>query len=264
MLSNNNANQQIDKSFAADVSDTRFTNHVFVRLVAKGRRFTNVDFRYSTFDSCYLRSCVFDSCDFVGCRFVSSNLHGSQFVGCKFDYAMFDKTYVESEILNDGCPGLENLKMRFARTLRTNYQQLGDAKAVNQAIRIELEATEAHLHKAWNSNESYYRKKYRGIKRVQVFFEWLKFKVLDFLWGNGESAPKLVRAVVLALLIVSGIEAVTGSSSYLRAMAETPQVFIGALSPPSYPRTCLVLVLLVRLFAFGFLTAIIVKRFNRR
>jgi hypothetical protein len=264
MLSDNNTTQQVDKNFIADVSDAQFTNQVFVRLVAKGRRFTNVDFKYSIFDSCYLRNCVFDSCDFIGCRFVSTNLHGSSFVGCKFDYAIFDKTLVESEILNDGCPGHENLKMRFARTLRTNYQQLGDAKSVNKAISVELDATEAHLHKAWHSNESYYRKKYAGFRRVEVFFEWVKFKILDVLWGNGESAPKLVRAIVLALLIIAVIESATGPQTFLQAIVETPQVFIGAISPVAYPRACMILVLSVRLVAFGFLTAIIVKRFNRR
>ena len=47
--------------------------------------------------------------------------------------------------------------MRFARTLRMNYQQLGDARAANKAI--EIEATEIHLHKAWSSKQSYYRSK---------------------------------------------------------------------------------------------------------
>ena len=52
--------------------------------------------------------------------------------------------------------------MKFARTLRMNYQQLGFAESVNKAIQIELQATEIHLYKAWRSNEAYYRKKYAG------------------------------------------------------------------------------------------------------
>ena len=264
VLTNSGVTHQIDKRFETDVYDAQFTNQIFLRLVAKGRRFTRVDFKYSIFDSCYLRSCTFDSCDFIGCRFVSTNLHGSTFSGCKFDYAMFEKTFVESEILNDGCPGHENLKMRFARTLRTNYQQLGDAKSVNKAISVELEATEAHLRKAWKSNESYYRRKYGGIRRVTTFFEWLAFKTLDFLWGNGESPLKLVRAIAFALLVIAGIEADIVRESYWHAALETLQVLIGAISPATYARGCAISVLCVRLVAFGFLTAIIVKRFNRR
>ena len=133
---------------------------------------------------------------------------------------MFEKTLIESEILNDGCPGLENLKMKFARSLRTNYQQLGDAKAVNSAIAIELEATEAHLHKAWRSKESYYRNKYSGLRRIQLFVEWLKFRTLDLLWGNGESAPKFVRAVLVALLLVAALETSLAKQPYWHSLGD--------------------------------------------
>jgi hypothetical protein len=36
-----------DKRFDSNESNTRFANHVFVRLVAMGRTFTKVDFRYT-------------------------------------------------------------------------------------------------------------------------------------------------------------------------------------------------------------------------
>ena len=81
MLSDSHRVTQIDKLFDGDVSDEQFSNQLFIRLTAKGKRFTNVDFKYSVFDSCYLRNCVFDSCDFIGCRFVGTNLHGSAFSG---------------------------------------------------------------------------------------------------------------------------------------------------------------------------------------
>ena len=63
-------------------------------------------------------------------------------------------------------------------------------------MEVELQATEIHLHKAWRSNESYYRKKYSGPSRVGALIEWTSFKVLDFIWGNGESTWKLLRAVL--------------------------------------------------------------------
>ena len=166
MLSDSNRVHQIDKKFDDNVSNNQFMNHLFVRLVAKDKQFTKVDFKYSIFDTCYLRGCKFDSCDFTGCRFVGTNLHGAKFSGCKFEYSIFERTVVDNYILDTECPGSENLKMKFARTLRMNYQQLGDAESVNKAIRIELQATEVHLHKAWGSKESYYRKKYTGLKRL--------------------------------------------------------------------------------------------------
>src|SRR5580692_1070046 len=106
-----------DQRVVGDMPKQDLRNHLFVRLVAKGRRFQNIDFRYCMFEVCYLRGCVFDSCDFTGCRFSGSNFHGSTFSGCKFDYAWFERTLIDDSILNTGCPGPENLKLKFARTL---------------------------------------------------------------------------------------------------------------------------------------------------
>lgn len=269
MLSDSNRIHEIDKKFDGDVSDVHFNNRLFVRLVAKGHRFTRVDFRYSIFDACYLRNCTFDSCDFTGCRFVGTNLYGSSFYGCKFEYSSFERTIIDNDILDAGCPGHENLKMRFARTLRMNYQQLGDAKSANKAISVELQATEVHLYKAWHSNESYYRKKYAGLERIKAFFEWIEFKSLDLIWGNGESTLKLFRAIASILILMSLYDVVVFKdpqflNSYLQAFLDAPQIFLGTLSPKNYSNFYLTLIVFIRLVTFGFLMSIIIKRFNRR
>ena len=146
---------------------------VFVRLNAKKKtRFERVSFQHCIFDACYINSCAFDSCDFTGCRFVGSNFHQSSFVGCKFDYATFERCQIDQDILESEAPREENLRMRFARSLRTNYQQIGDAKAVNKAISVELNATSAYLRKSWSSRESYYRLKYPGVRAFRQFLKW--------------------------------------------------------------------------------------------
>lgn len=269
MLSDSHRTHQTDKKFDVDVSSSQFMNQLFVRLVAKGRRFAKVDFKYSIFDTCYLRNCTFDSCDFTGCRFVGTNLLGSSFSGCKFDYSTFEKTVVDNDILDSGCPGHENLKMRFARALRMNYQQLGDAKSANKAIAVELQATEVYLHKAWHSNESYYRKKYAKWKRAKAFIDWAEFKVLDLIWGNGESALKLLRATLLCIFLMALIDVMAFGdpqhlNSYRQAFVEAPQVFLGTLSPSHYPNAYLTAILIVRLIAIGLFLSIIIKRLNRR
>jgi len=172
-----------DQAVEHDLADEKFVNYQFQRLVAIGKTFTKCNFNFSEFDAAYLRNCTFDSCNFTGCKFTNANLRGSKFIGCKFDFAQFAHTLVETEILDTGCPGQENLQRGFARTLRTNFHQIGDAAAANRAIKVELEATKVHLYKAWRSRESYYRKKYTGFQRAKVFFEWLEFVVLDFFLG---------------------------------------------------------------------------------
>jgi hypothetical protein len=250
----------VDKLCDADVQDTTYQLHLFVRLSAKKRQFTKVDFRYSIFDACYLRGCIFDTCNFTGCRFVGTNFHGASFSGCTFDYATFERTE---------CPAYENLKMGFARSLRMNYQQLGDATGVNKAINVELQATETHLRKAWHSNESYYRKKYVGLKRAWAFLEWLRFKTFDVIWGNGESAWKLMRTGTLLLVFIACVDVFFFQNPYAvqdygKAMLAAPQIFFGTLTPTSYPTFYLTVIVCARIVALGFFMSILIKRLGRR
>ena len=269
MLSDSNRIHETDKKFIEDVENEKFINRLFVRLVAKGIRFVGVDFKYSIFDTSYLRNCIFDSCDFTGCRFIGTNLYGSKFSGCKFDYSNFERTIVDSDILSSECPGPENLKMKFARTLRVNYQQVGDAASANKAIEVELKATEIHLRKAWHSNESYYRKKYKKWNRFKLFIEWAQFKVLDYIWGNGESTFKLIRSTFIALFIIALIDVIYCGNpqligSYIESILKSPQVFLGVVEPVGYPKSYLAAIFFIRLVTFGFFMSIIIKRFNRR
>ena len=257
-----------DKAIRANIENEKMSNLFLVRLVAKRKTFKCIDFKYTIFDGCYFRDCIFDSCDFTGCRFLSSNLNGAKFIGCKFDYATFERTMVDDRILDSSCPGPENLRMRFARALRMNYQQMGDALAANKAVHIELEAEETHLHKAWKSKESYYRKKYQGLTRLKMFAQWFEFKVLDLVWGNGESVYKLVRFVFVLLILIAVADIdIFGDSmprSALEAAQRASQIFLGILMPKEWNANLLTAIVFMRLVTFGFFMSIIIKRFNRR
>lgn len=216
-LSKGNRETITDAYVPRDVSDElrAFSLKVFIRLNAKNITFRNVSFAHGILDGCYFRSCVFDSCDFTGCRFIGSNLHQSTFPGSKFDYAAF-------------------LRMRFARSLRMNYQQIGDAKAVNKSINLELEATAKHLLESWLSDSPYHRKKYPGLRRVVQFLHWIEFWVLHFVWGNGESIFKLLRSISIAVVAIAIYDA--GSltsqatvSDYWESLKLAPGVFLGTV-----------------------------------
>lgn len=267
MLKTNDRELYVDHIFDSNCIGGKYGNKLFLRLVAKQKRFENVDFKYTIFDSSYLRNCVFDSCDFTGCKFVSVNLYGSSFSGCKFDYVTFERTIIDSDILDVGCPGWDNLKLKFARTLRTNFQQIGDTKGVNKAIKVELDATEIYLLKSWKSNESYYRNKYKNWTRIKMFFEWLIFKILDIIWGNGENSLKLVRTVVILLLLMSFVDFFqlkNHSENYINSLLEMPAIFFGIVTPQNYPMLYLSLIVFIRLVLMGFFLSIFIKRFNRR
>ena len=258
-----------DQAVEHDLVGEKFLNHQLQRFVALKKTFTECDFSFSEFDAAYLRNCIFDSCNFTGCKFTNSNLSGSKFIGCKFDYALFHHTQVEPEILNTGCPAQENLQQRFARTLRINFHQIGDTVAANKAIKIELEATRIHLHKAWNSRESYYRKKYAGPQRIKSFLEWLAFISKDFFWGNGENPIKLLRslailAVTIALSEVYFLRDCYVFSSYTSALQQAPEVLLGVTKPQDFSGLALTVIAFLRYIMIACLVSILIKRLSRR
>ncbi len=260
-----------DKYVPQNVSDElrAFSLKVFIRLNAKNITFRNVSFAHGIFDGCYFRNCVFDSCDFTGCRFLGSNLHQSSFLGCKFDYATFERCQVDDDILTSEAPREENLRMRFARSLRMNYQQVGDARAVNKAITLELEATSKHLMESWFSDRPYHRKKYPGFRRILQFMRWIEFWILHFIWGNGESIFKLLRSIASAIVLIaiydaSSLKVEATVSDYWESLKLAPGIFLGTVVHAHHSIGAASAIVATKLVALSLLTALLVKRFGRR
>ena len=261
-----------DKIFSESISNEEYHNHLFIRIGSKKKTFENIDFSHTYFEHCYFKNCFFNSCNFTGCKFTNSNFSGSSFSGCKFEYAQFDKTLVDDDIL-DNCPGYDNLKLKFARMLRINFQSLGNADAANKAIQIELKATEIHLKKEWTSNEAYYNKKYQNIKRVSSFFEWSFFILFQFIWGNGESLVKLLRMGFIIWCVMALIDSLyfrdfininTFWDSLCSSFWRMPEIFFNIENPQEYSKLYLSAIVALRLVGFGLFMSILIKRFNKR
>ncbi|MEM5367923.1 pentapeptide repeat-containing protein [Paraburkholderia azotifigens] len=272
VLKKGNRDQIVDyyvaKNLTAENAD--FSYKILTRLNASKKTiFQKVSFVHAVFEGCYFNQCFFDSCDFTGARFIGCNFHQTSFAGCKFAYATFERCQIDDDILSKEAPLEDNLKMRFARTLRMNYQQIGDAKAVNHAISFELQATESYLYKSWASGETYYREKYRGIIVVRQFWRWTCFRLLDLIWGNGESVLKLLRSFLLAFLVVGLSEGATSGDpwnlrKYLMGLQHAPAIFFGVSGVGSFGPTAASVIAATRLVGMAFLTAILIKRLGRR
>ncbi len=149
-----------------------------------------------------------------------------------------------------------------------NFQSQGDNEAVNAAITVELSATEIHLLKSWNSNDHYYRAKYKNWDRIRQFLKWLRFRSEKFIWGNGERIDKLLFFVFYLWITMTFYDVFTYRdpvllSSYWDAFISTPYIFFVA-SPSNFPNWFTALVVAARLFCFGLFMSIVIKRFNRR
>jgi len=269
MLKESRREHIVDKIIDGEINDGKFHNKLFIRVGSKGDKFVNVDFSHTYFDHCYFRNCIFESCNFNGCKILNSNFSGSTFISCNFDYTIFQNTFIDEEIL-DSCPGYDNLKLKFARSLRKNFQSIGDAETANKAIKIELDARKSHLFKSWKSKESYYRGKYKGWDRFFAFFNWLGFKIQDFVWGNGESTFKLLRSGFIFWSLMTVIDVSLSSvstnliSNYWNSFIKMPQIFLSIEKPTNYSDFYLSIIFIVRIIAFGLFMSILLKRYNKR
>ena len=258
-----------DKIIDSNLDNNQFHNKLFVRVGAKDKHFKNVDFSHTYFEHSYFRNCTFDNCNFNGCKFINSNFIGSSFPGSQFEYSSFDKTIIDNDILSNNCPSNDNLSLKFARSLRINYQGLGDAESANKAIKIELLSTKKHLCDSWKSNKVYYRKKYTGLKRYEMFFKWFDFKFQEFIWGNGEMPWYLLRTGLLIWLGMTFTDGILFKNSYnlkdyWESFIEMPAVFLGNTKPETYTDFYLSLITIIRLIGIALFMSIIIKRFNRR
>ncbi|UQB42516.1 pentapeptide repeat-containing protein [Thiomicrospira microaerophila] len=269
---NSNRKVVLDYYVKEDVLDRpeEFKYMVLERLNAKGIKFKNVSFEHCVFNGCYFNNCVFDTCNFTGCRFIGSNFHQTAFRGCDFRYAIFERTQLDDDILISEAPREENLRMHFSRSLRMNYQQLGDSKAVNKAIMVELDATSVYLYKSWRSGETYYKEKYPGVfSGIIQFLKWIEFWVLNFIWGNGESILKFIRTILLVLVSISVYDTNTSGNLlnvgfYWSSFVQSPAIFLGILSPENFTTGVLSLITGIKFVSFALLTTLLVKRFSRR
>ena len=248
------------KRIINDLGPEFFSRKKMLRVFAKDIIFRDINFSQSDFLDCYFRKCRFIKCSFVGVAFKDSNMQGSKFEGCDFSYATFKNTIVDDSILDDALPSYENIQRHFVRSLRINFSQIGNQEAVNRSIAIELEATKIHYKKSVFSREFFYREKYRGFERFQMFLKYSRFLLLDFIWGNGESPYQLVKSFIFCYLLFYFYLYSSCSSDSFVTVAKLLIVGPSSETPPILS----IFSSLVKTIYFGLFMSIIIRRLARR
>lgn len=254
-----------DQEIDGDVSNEDLSRHVLRRVFAVNRVFVNVNFKQSEISECYFRNCVFRGCDFTGANIRRSNLRGSRYEGCTFNYSTWEHTQLDEEFLDSCLPSEENLARDLVRSLRVNFGHIGNYAAVNKAAAIEVKYTGLHLHEAAFSKQSYYRRKYVGIDRVISVLRYTRWKLLDLLWGNGESIGRILLAGLGVVALSAACLAcrsphLTAWDAWVAVVA----AFWGLGGQQVVPDSLVVLLTIVRFVFVGLFMAILVKRLAQR
>jgi len=253
-----------DFEILEDVSNEDFSKTVFCRIFAVNKVFTDVVFKQCVIDNCYFRNCKFIRCDFTGAEFNGNNFRGAQFEGCKFNYSTWEKSVLDDDFLDSCLPSEENMARDLVQELRVNFSQIGNYPAVNKAASLEVKLTGVHLYKSAYSRESYYRSKYKGIKRLGEIFKHLKWKFLDVLWGNGESILRVVVSSLITVILISLTNYFLCGGSFFETVKISFLAFLGMEFNSQLSLYFSAALVISRFLFFGLFMAILVKRLARR
>jgi len=253
-----------DKQFQVDIQRESFVQHQLTRVHAVDKTFTEVDFKQAFIQSCYFRNCRFIRCDFTGAQIKDTNLKGSTFSDCKFLYTTWEKTMLEEEFLESCLPAEENLARDLVRSLRVNFTQTGNYEAVNRAAAIEVQLTGRHLYNAAYSRQSYHRRKYKGWDRARIAAKHAQWKLLDLVWGNGESIVKVARSCLVVILLAAIAAAWIGPRPGFLSSLELAFMQFWGVGEESMSPPFAITLTIARYILFGLFMAILVKRLSRR
>lgn len=251
-----------DKDLQDVPKGTSFLQHRLFRVFAVEIKFEKVSFKQCDLTSCYFRRCTFEDCDFTGAIMRDCNFAKSVFTNCDFRYSHWEKTHVEQAVLDTGLPSEFNLARDFVRSLRVNYNQIGNQEAVNKAASIEVGLTGKHLWHASTSKESYYRSKYKGLAHGKAIIQFFWWSILQLLWANGENPWHLVLWAVVLPICFSFLN--YPSTYFLENLQTAYSVFLGLPHPQATSIFYSAPLTVARYIIFSLFVALLIRRYSRR
>ena len=186
---------------------------VWVSVSAKGARFVNCDFSYTTFANCYFRGASFEDCDFTGCRFVDCNFSTATIVGCRLRYTRWDRTEIRKGTLLANLPSEANLAQKVLMQLRLNASSIGEYDDARYYLYEAEKRSRVHFVEIIKCRQDYYRDKYAvSVDRLLAPLRYARSLANHLLWGYGER-PLLLSLWGLLLVIGFGVIHAYGEES---------------------------------------------------
>lgn len=187
-----------------------FSHAQMIDVSGKRQVYEQVDFSFSVITRGYFHQANFKRCNFTGTRFIDCNFRNANFEDCDFSYCDFIGSRIETDEILRNLPDRPNVRRELLQILRKNALSMGDVSAGRAFVIAELSARKEHLRRAWRQEESYYKKKYSGLrKKSTVLVQRVGLWLDGFLWGHGE---KLWNLPISALIILAFFSVISSAS----------------------------------------------------
>ncbi len=169
----------------------------FMRLGLKEADVKDCSFTQSNFEDCYFRKAIFKNVRFTGSIFRFCNFDKVSFQACDFRYCSFYNCKLPKDEMISCLPPEPNLRRDLARNLRANSEMIGDKKAADTFLDIEIKSTEAELKAIFLSNTEYYKKHYNLLDQVKAGAKYFISKISGLIWGYGHRVGRLFISYIV-------------------------------------------------------------------
>jgi hypothetical protein len=173
------------------ISGVNISTSSFIRLGMKEAIIKDCSFTQSNFEDSYFRKAIFKNVRFTGSSFRFCNFDKTSFQACDFRYCNFYHCKLPKDEVRACLPPEPNLRRDLARNLRANYEMIGDKKAADTFLDIEIQANEAELNAIFLSNTEYYKKHYDRHDQVNAGLKFVGSKLSGMIWGYGHRVGRL-------------------------------------------------------------------------
>jgi hypothetical protein len=184
-------------------SKANITASSFIRLGMKESVFQDCSFTQSNFGDSYFRNAVFRNVRFTGSSFRFCNFEKATFQACDFRYSNFFHCKLPKDEIISCLPPEPNLRRDLARNLRLNFEMIGDKKAADTFLNIEIQADEDELKAIFFSRTEYYKSHYKLLGQLQAGVKFLISKLSGMIWGYGHRIGRLILSYFLTTCFLS-------------------------------------------------------------
>lgn len=173
------------------LSGVNISTSSFIRLGMKEAEINDCSFTQSNFEDSYFRKATFKNVRFTGSSFRFCNFDKTSFQSCDFRYCSFYHCKLSKDEIKACLPLEANLRKDLARNLRANFEMIGDKKAADTFLDIEIQANEAELKAIFLSTTEYYKKHYNLLDQIKAGLKLISSKLSGLLWGYGHRVFRL-------------------------------------------------------------------------
>lgn len=267
------ASERLD---GAEVTSRNIRHSTFVNISFLESEIRESNFMNCIFMNCYFRKAEVKSSTFIGCVFIDCIFDFSKIQNSDFKYSRFQGSILPYREMQYSAPSEPNLRRDLFDELARAADSIGKTAEARAYRLAAISATNKHLCAGVKAQSKWYAEHFPLNRRIAAASKLLWHYMNQLLWQHGESAWRLFRNAVIAvigifpLLLYVGRQPQNGGPSYADSIWSSVSNFLPLDKLSSMPETSTYIRIISALEALsgvifaGLFVTLVVKALLRR